>query len=111
MTDHSRRTFLAGAGVAATAVTVTALTPGAALAAAPRTTTTRADVRGDAGRLRAGRPYRAHHDHVRRPRDRGHRQGAGSTPRAPLRLTIVSRASTLLAPSQRLVRLIHVVTS
>jgi hypothetical protein len=35
MTDHSRRTFLAGAGVAATAVTVTALTPTAALAAAP----------------------------------------------------------------------------
>jgi hypothetical protein len=36
MTDHSRRTFLAGAGVAATAVTVTALAPGAALAAAPK---------------------------------------------------------------------------
>jgi hypothetical protein len=35
MTDHSRRTFLAGAGVAATAVTVTALTPGMALAATP----------------------------------------------------------------------------
>ena len=35
MTDHSRRTVLAGAGVAATAVTVTALAPGAALAAAP----------------------------------------------------------------------------
>jgi hypothetical protein len=33
MTDHSRRTFLAGAGVAATAVTVTALTPGVAFAA------------------------------------------------------------------------------
>lgn len=35
MTDHSRRTFLAGAGVAATAVTVSALTPGTAFAAAP----------------------------------------------------------------------------
>jgi hypothetical protein len=35
MTDHSRRTFLAGAGVAATAVTVTALTPGVAFAASP----------------------------------------------------------------------------
>jgi hypothetical protein len=35
MTDHSRRTFLAGAGVAATAVTVTALTPGLAAAATP----------------------------------------------------------------------------